>query len=105
MIFYFLNNNIEGVYFFSVLEQFAILKFPLTLGFFNFFFNDSLKFFFLSFIEYKLKKGLYILRKFFQIIYSFFIPNGFSTKNYVYGRITIFLIKNYFRLFVKKKKF
>ena len=104
MLLNFINNFIEEVFFFSVLEQFAILKFPLSLGFFNLIlFNDSLKFFFSSFVEYKLKKGLFFLRKFFQIIYSFFIPNGFSTKNYVYGRITIFLIKNYFRLFVKKK--
>lgn len=104
MIFNFLNYNIEEVFFFSVLEQFAILKFPLSIGIFNMiFFNDFFKFYFSSFVEYKLKRGLYLFRKFFQLIYSFFIPNGFSTKNYVYGRITIFLIKNYFRLFVKKK--
>lgn len=34
---------------------------------------------------------------------SFGLPHGFSTKNYTYGRLMIFCLKNYFRLLIKDK--
>lgn len=90
--------------FYSVLEQFSIVKFPINLDIFysNIFFS-YLKGLFYSYIIYDNVKIIKILKKFFSFIQSFFLPNFFSTKNYVYARIMVFSIKCYFRLFSKKK--
>ncbi len=86
----------------NVLEQFNIIKMPLGLVFMNTYFYkifqnsmDHRSFF-------KTKKKFIFFRRFFNVIQSLIVPNFFITKNYVYGRIVIFLFKNYFRLLAKK---
>lgn len=103
--------------FFSVLEQFEITKFSFSY-FCSFFFLSTEKeqkiisFFskillFINneilLINFKFDTLKRIIVKFFKVIQSFFLPNSFSTKNYMYSRIMSFCLKTYFKLFIKKR--
>jgi len=102
---------------FSVLEQFEITKFSFSY-FFSTFFSASEKgkkiisfvnkiLLFISnkilFIRFRFGTLKRIIVKLFKIVQSFFFPNLFSTKNYMYSRIMSFCLKTYFKLFIKKK--
>lgn len=109
-------------YIFSVLEQFDITKiyFSWSLPFlgilpiqyiFNFFFNTKIvlvynwfKVCFFNFYNYKIVgQFLLFFKNIFQIIQSFFVPTGYFTKNYTYGRIAYFGLRVFLNLFIKKK--
>jgi hypothetical protein len=99
--------------FFSVLEQFEITKF--SFFFFSIekeqkivlFFNKILLFIKNDILLMNVKFDALqrIIIKFFKTIQSFFLPNSFSTKNYMYSRIMSFCLKTYFKLFIKRKLF
>lgn len=102
---------------FSVLEQFQITKFSLnyvgsiypfkTKGIQNLlYFFDGFKLYY-SRRYFGFKSKFYKIRRFYvrfiRIIQSFFAPNLYSTKNYVYGRIMHACLKNYFRSLIRNK--
>merc|ERR1712184_146815 len=100
---------------FSVLEQFEITKFSFSY-FFSTFFSSSEKgkkiISFINKILLFISNKILLIRfrslkriivKLFKVIQSFFFPNLFSTKNYMYSRIMSFALKTYFKLFIKKK--
>lgn len=103
--------------FFSVLEQFEITKFTFSALFFAFFFSKEKQINIISFlskvflffnrkiflIEVKYRSLRRFLFKTFSILTSFFIPNSYSTKNYMYSRLMSFCLKNFFKLFFRQK--
>ena len=103
--------------FFSVLEQFEITKYSFNYFCSIFFFSKEREQKIISFVSkillfinnkiffqrIQFGKPFRIIIKFFKIIQSFFLPNSFSTKNYMYSRIMSFCLKTYFKLFIKKR--
>lgn len=110
-----LNHTVD--FYLSVLEQFEITYFELgslflsltnfTLinSFFLYYRNCviSLEIFFQNKKIFLAKrKLLYIFKKFYLFLQSFFIPTLYLTKNYAYGKIAFLYAKHCFGLFLKK---